>query len=222
MGVAWSDYQGIIFDCDGTLIDSEGKALTVFIQFLTHKNLITRKLEHALRHMEGISFYRIMADALPGIDIFNLLWQWAAYERKQVTTLPLYPGVRSMLSFLDDCHNSTLGLFTAHDKATAKRHLAENGVLGFFSFLWALEHYMPYGKADVLSLEMLIRCFQMEGIQRSRLVSVGDKPHVDAYVAQKAGIAFIGIAHTDARGDEFMRMGVPIDHIFSAVTDVPP
>lgn len=94
-------YDAILFDLDGTLIDTESIALTTGVQaFADHGFAVDTAFMHGLVGMDEPSAAVLIRAALPGVDLVAVNRQWRRAFQTGIENggLPLKPGAAELLA----------------------------------------------------------------------------------------------------------------------------
>lgn len=104
--VAWQSATGacgqltlkaLLFDMDGTLVDSDPIHIAVFIEFLAERGVVIDETDYMSR-IHGRQNVEIFRDFLPNADPHELdLAKEAAYRKKVGTTMEPIPGARELI-----------------------------------------------------------------------------------------------------------------------------
>ena len=191
--------KGIIFDLDGTLIDSMGVWHKVDIEFLT---------ENGIEPPEGISDkvkkMTIDASSQYFVDRFGLSCT-KEYVIKRIEELVrieyeqnimLKPHVRELLDFLDDC-GCPYGVATATYKSLAEAVLERCGILDRFRFLLTDIEY-PLGKKFP---DIFLGGAERLGISPAETLVAEDSLHC-IETAVSAGFTTVGVYDESSSADE--------------------
>jgi HAD superfamily hydrolase (TIGR01509 family) len=136
-GCAAMMYDAILFDLDGTLIDSESIALaTGMAAFAAHGHLVDHAFMHALVGKDEPTAARIIRAALPGVDLtaVNLHWR-KGFNDGVDAGLNLKPGARDLLPAL----TAPLAIVTSTGRAGAHRKLGIAGIADAFTHVVTLD-----------------------------------------------------------------------------------
>jgi HAD superfamily hydrolase (TIGR01509 family) len=130
-------YDALLFDLDGTLIDTESIAIeTGLAAFAAHGHSVTRDFLEQLVGKDDPTSEAIIRASLPGIDLsaVNRMHR-AAFAERVERGLPLKPGVTELLS------RATLpcAIVTSSRRDGAHRKLAIAGIAGSFSHIVTLD-----------------------------------------------------------------------------------
>ncbi|MBF0191109.1 MAG: HAD-IA family hydrolase [Magnetococcales bacterium] len=168
-------YDLVIFDCDGTLVDSlDGIVRSVNLA------LVEVGLEEALPReriagVVGLSLFEAMSVLLPE---YSPEWRARAvaaykshYQRLadggELTT-PLFPGVRATLESLRD-HGITMAVATGKSLRGLERTVREQRLQGFFEVLMTSDH--APSKPHPAMIEQILAA---TGAAANRSLMVGD------------------------------------------------
>lgn len=182
-------YQTIIFDLDGTVIDS-GPGVTHAVQYSLNKMGITVEDAGSLKHFIGPPLY----DSYQRYYGFDKAQQDRAieyyreyYEEKGVHENSLYDGMEQVLSSLKK-HHKFIALATSKPKNYAELILSELKIDSYFDLVCgaSLDHSMRE------KIEILGDCIYKSGQEKAGMVMVGDR-HFDVEGAQFHGIDSIGV-----------------------------
>lgn len=182
-------YETIIFDLDGTVIDS-GPGVTHAVQFSLAKMGITVEDASSLKHFIGPPLY----DSFQRYYGFDKTQQDRAieyyrdyYEKKGVHENSLYDGIITVLETLKE-RNKFVALATSKPKNYAEQILSELKISPYFDLVCgaSLDHSMRE------KIEILGDCIQKSGKEKSGMVMVGDR-HFDVEGAQFHQIDSIGV-----------------------------
>ncbi len=184
------DLRAVLFDLDGTLLDSFSGHFSAYQVTFKHFGL-SASLEDLLRvySPDWLAVYRAMG--LPEQHWAEADAIWLAEAARHAPQL--FPGTHELLGALQARY--TLGLVTSGSSERVKRDLARSGLDGRFRVV-VTGGDVCRPKPDP---EGLLKALGLLGVAPCQAVFVGDAA-ADALMAQAAGVAFIGML-TQFSGD---------------------
>ena len=182
----------IVFDCDGTLVDSQQLIVEAARQTLLAHALAPREAA-AVRAVIGLSLDLALAQLVPDADERTLMGLVATYRarwrllRTQGVLEPLFPRAREILGMLDR-NGHLLGMATGKSRAGLLEVLDHHGLTALFvSFQTADRHpSKPHPR-------MLEEAMRETGSAPAETLMVGDTSF-DMEMARAAGARAIGVA----------------------------
>jgi phosphoglycolate phosphatase len=187
----------VVFDWDGTLIDSAGAIVACMQASCRDLGLPVPDYEIA-SHVIGLGLHdalRLVAPDLAVADYPKMAERYRYHFLARDTELPLFPGTREMLGELRDAGH-TLAIATGKSRAGLARALETAGLEGVFAATRCADQCTPKPAPD-----MLLELMEQLDAPRSRTVMIGDTTH-DLQMAASAGVAGIGVhygAHPEAQ-----------------------
>lgn len=188
-----SDLRLVMFDCDGTLVDSQaaiGQSMASAFKDIGLRfpgNDIVKKIV-------GLSLHDAALILLPEVN-HDLAPALEAGYRKAFSTLrqndqvfePLYPGVRKTLEVLRD-ENILMGVATGKGQKGLEKTLAGHGISEFFDTLQTADHHP--GKPNP---SMLFTAMNETGVEPENTLFVGDTTF-DIEMGKSAGVKTLGVS----------------------------
>jgi 2-phosphoglycolate phosphatase len=177
----------IIFDLDGTLVDSFAGIHHALDLALNDLDGPTRDLEWVRRHV-GRGVKALMADAAGGLDEEELLSRFRVhYDRSVVEMSTPFPGVDSMLAAVSKTHR----LAIASNKPLRWVHQLVHH-LGWESGIAAMVAPESVNGVRKPDPAMVLALFERLGRRSEEALMVGDMP-IDAETGRSAGIPVVGV-----------------------------
>lgn len=203
-----------VFDCDGTLIDSQVNILRAMRQSFERHGLVPPD-DHATRRIVGLSLVESMRVLLPDAEpaLHNSLAQdyKHAFQRlradKALDPEPLYPGIAAIL---DDLRDSgwQLGVATGKSDRGLALALDHHGLSGHFITLQTADRHPSKPHPSMLHTAMADALAAAE-----QTVIIGDTVF-DMLMGANAGVRAIGVDwgyHDGAELIDAGATGVAID-----------
>jgi phosphoglycolate phosphatase len=139
-------YDLVIFDCDGTLVDSLDGIVRSANLAMVELGLADGLARERIAAVVGLSLPEAMRVLLPEASPEDhdraVAWYKSHYKRLadagELTT-PLFPGVRSTLERLRD-HGISMAVATGKSLRGLERTLQEQNLTGFFEVLMTSDH----------------------------------------------------------------------------------
>jgi len=180
-------YKTVIFDLDGTLVDSS-------VGIIKGVNDALNKMGHSAASPCQIQSYigPPIVDALiskHGLERerrteFNILFR-EIYNDKYLADTLLYPGIYNLLSNLSkECF---IGVATNKRKDSANMILKNLEIYEYIDIVEGMDSDMMSNKGD-----MIEKCITLSGVEKKDVVVIGDTSH-DESAAKACGVDFIGV-----------------------------
>jgi phosphoglycolate phosphatase len=181
----------IIFDLDGTLIDSRRDIATSVNELLVHFG--KPKLENErIYGFIGNGVRRLLERSLPSAspeEVERYLQVFLPiYRRHLLDTTRPYPGVRESLEIL--AKGRTLTVLTNKPREESVTVLKGLGLLSFFEIVYGGESF-PRRKPDPIGITAML---ENTGVARERALMVGDS-RVDYETARNASIPICMVSY---------------------------
>lgn len=182
--------MNIIFDLDGTIVDSAPLIVECFREVLRCAGKLEgARLDHSLigpplrESMAKLSGSEDPEDVVRLVDEFRLL-----YDDKVAERTPAYAGMEQLLASLKEA-GVTLHVATNKREHPTRKILANLGFAGFFEHVYAIDSAVP---AYACKAEMIAALLADAGIDSSSAIYVGDKME-DGEAADKNCMVFFGV-----------------------------
>lgn len=132
-------YDAILFDLDGTLIDTERLAIETGAEALAALGLTQHNdLLHSLIGLDQTQAGLIIGERLPEIDLEAFRSEWhQRFGVAMASGVPLKPGAEALVHDLS--RNHCLGLVTSSQRETATDKLTRSGLITAFRTVVARE-----------------------------------------------------------------------------------
>lgn len=201
----------IIFDVDGTLVDSQGDILAAMTHAFDGIGAAVPARSDILG-IVGLSLDVAMARLAPALstadhDRLTEGYKAAYMElRKQIgaaQSSPFYPGARAMLELLAVQPDTLLGVATGKSRRGLDKLLEGHGLEGMFVTSQVADHHPSKPHPS-----MIHAALRETGVEAANAVMIGDTSF-DMDMARAAGVAGIGVAwgyHGRARLDGATRI----------------
>jgi phosphoglycolate phosphatase len=195
-----------IFDCDGTLVDSQADiALAMEAAFAAHA--LPAPPRTLIRRIVGLSLTEAIRQLAPDADAQTTASLVAGYKdafrahRAAGTVLePLYDGIAALIAELD-ADGWLLGVATGKSDRGLVHCLERHGLSGHFVTLQTADRHPS--KPDP---SMVIACLDATGASAARTVMIGDTSY-DMAMAVNAGVRAIGVDWGYHHPDELIAAG---------------
>ncbi|MEY2884989.1 MAG: hypothetical protein RL490_2713 [Pseudomonadota bacterium] len=182
-----------VFDCDGTLIDSQVNILRAMADSFTRHGLVPPP-EHATRRIVGLSLLEAVQVLLPEAELAlqkSLAQDYkTAFQRlradRSLDPEPLYPGVADLLDGLRD-DGWLLGVATGKSDRGLALALAHHGLTGHFVTLQTADRHPSKPHPA-----MLHAALSEAGAATPSAVIIGDTVF-DIAMGGNAGVRAIGV-----------------------------
>lgn len=184
------NYQLVIFDWDGTVIDSTGLIVHT-IQAACRDVGLTPPDDARARHVIGLALDRALAYAVPEAtprQQQQLIERYRYHYVARDQQIPLYPGARETLEELQE-HGYLLAVATGKSRVGLDRSLQETGLAGFFDATRTADE--TFSKPHP---EMLNQILEELMIGPEQALMVGDTTH-DLQLAENAGVDAVAMTH---------------------------
>lgn len=196
----------VVFDCDGTLVDSQHSICTAMAQAFDDAKLVPPD-RMAILAIVGLSLPHAMARLLPdaGADLHAHLTErykqafHAMRGRGQVSE-PLYPGIADLIEKLNAA-GWLLGVATGKSDRGLALCLAQHGIGDRFVTLQTADRHPSKPHPS-----MLLQAMADAGASPQTTVMVGDT-HFDIDMGLAAGTRAIGVGWGYHRPQELMDAG---------------
>jgi phosphoglycolate phosphatase len=185
----------VIFDCDGTLVDSQNAIVATMEQAFVALGLALPTREE-MRAVIGLSLPEAFAALVPGCDAAaggELVARYRAGYRKAGPAVssdasPLFPGAAEAVAALARREDVVLGIATGKSRRGVARLVEREGWQGrFFTVQTADDHpSKPHPS-------MILRAMAEAGVGPAATVMVGDSTY-DMEMARSASVGAVGVA----------------------------
>lgn len=173
-------YKNIVFDIDGTLIDTEQPILSSLQKvILRHQNKMVALDE--LRFALGIPGKETL-EKLGIDDLEGALLLWDEYYQQYLPQIHPFPGVEPVLRALK-AKSFTLGIITSKTKREYQNDFCQLGLAHYFDYTICAEDSIKH-KPDP---EPMIRYLERAKAHSDEVLFVGDSIY-DMQCAQGAGV----------------------------------
>ncbi len=184
----------IVFDCDGTLIDSQHLIVKAMGAAFAANGLPAPARSKILRAV-GLSVLEAVTAISESLDetlVTNLAGAYraafAGLRQKPDFTEPLYPGARETIEALAADDNVLLGIATGKSRRGVDLFLEREGLADCFVTLQTADDAPSKPHP-----EMLLRAMSETGVRPQDTLMIGDTSY-DMQMAGNAGVAAIGVA----------------------------
>lgn len=183
----------ILFDCDGTLVDSQHHIIATMTQAFAACDL-PRPVAAAIRGTVGLSLVEAAAELLPGAErhlheaVADAYRQaYHAARLREEAEEPLFPGIAEMLVEL---HRGgyLLGVATGKGRRGLDAVLARHGLGDLFVTLQTADRAPSKPAPD-----MVYNALAETGATAAETVVIGDTTY-DMAMARNAGVAAVGVS----------------------------
>lgn len=184
----------IIFDCDGTLVDSQHMIVEAMATAFAASGLAPPDRALALRHV-GLSVVEAMS-AMTGLREHDALTKLAADYRSAFAALrrearlgePLFPGARETILTLAAREDVLLGIATGKSRRGVDMLLEREELQGVFATIQTADD-APSKPHPA----MIVQAMGMTGAVPEETVMIGDTSF-DMLMARAAGVPAIGVS----------------------------
>ncbi len=206
-----------IFDCDGTLVDSQANICMAMEHAFDEAGFVPPS-RHATRRIVGLSLVEAMRALMPEAD--DALHRDMAERYKTafftlrgngLVNEPLYDGIASLLSELDES-GWLLGVATGKSDRGLERCLDEHGVKGLFVTLQTADRHPSKPHPS-----MIFQALADSGAAVSEAVMIGDTVY-DIQMGVAAGCKTIGVGWGYHPLDELREAGA--DHLVETMDEL--
>lgn len=182
----------VVFDLDGTLIDSEALIVGA-VRDSFHAVDEAVPSDDAIRAISGITARDAIAILAPTADAARvevLLESYITHYTRRTAQArePMFEGALAALDRLQAAPETILAVATGKGYPGAVTLLEHHGIIGRFKSIETPTHNR--GKPDPQMLQMAM---QKAGVSAARTAMVGDTVH-DMRMARAAGVKAIGVA----------------------------
>ena len=197
----------IVFDCDGTLVDSQHLIVEAMGAAFAANALPVPARSRVLRHV-GLSVPEAVAAISGSLDeevVTNLSAAYraafSALRQKPGFVEPMYPGAREALLSLAEEADVVLGIATGKSRRGLDLFLAREGLAPMFATLQTADDAPSKPHP-----EMLRRAMAETGMTPADTVMIGDTSF-DIEMAGNAGVRAIGVEWGYHTAEELRRAG---------------
>lgn len=184
-------YSLIIFDWDGTLIDSAERIVTCMQVAMREVGLPVRD-DTAIRNIIGLGLPEAFAQLYPDLGLAEMEMIKEYYSRHFVSSrIPpssFFPGVEELLSSLHK-QAFTLAVATGKSRRGLNRVFDETSVGHFFSATRCADETLSKPHP-----QMIYEILEETGVARERALMIGDT-EFDMEMAERAGIDRVGVSY---------------------------
>ena len=183
-------YELIVFDWDGTLLDSAG-AIVQAIQSACRDLNLPVPDDHSARHVIGLGLVDAMRHAVPDLAPENYQAMVERYRHHYLSgdhQLLLFPGVPEMLNRLKSAGH-ILAVATGKSRLGLERALDHSGLRPLFQASRCADecHSKPHP-------QMLDELMEEFGVAAESTVMIGDTSH-DLLMASNAGVDSLAVTY---------------------------
>jgi len=188
-------YKLVIFDWDGTIMDSVGRIVSC-VKTVQQASGLELSSEQAIKDIIGLSLDKALLTLTPNLNSQQLATMVEAYRVEYVendlTPTPIFTAFESLLMALRQ-QGTLIAIATGKGRSGLDRVIAQSGFGHYFcDTVCATE---ANSKPDPQMIELLLARL---GIEHDQAVMIGDSS-LDMAMAQHAGVDAIGVtygAHT--------------------------
>lgn len=185
------DFQCLVFDWDGTLIDSIERIVTS-LQAAARKTCDLHIEDSAARDVIGMGLMEAMHALIPDANEQQLDAAADAYRQDYLydnkVPMHLFDGVEDMLSELKAA-GYQLAIATGKSRVGLDRSLNDLAMWEYFATTRCAGEYLSKPHP-----QMLLSIMQDLGVSNAATLMIGDSEH-DMRMANNAGVAAIGVTH---------------------------
>lgn len=183
------DYDLIVFDWDGTVMDSAAEIVVAMQRAIQDIGLPERSPER-MRELIGLGINDVLGRLFPEADVERVRSLLTAYRRRYTApggqSRP-FPGAREAIVGLHG-HGYELAIATGKSRRGLDRNLAETGMARYFRYSRCADETVPKPAPDMME-EILLRA----ATPPERALMVGDTEY-DMLMATAAGVRSVGVA----------------------------
>ncbi|MEL7092952.1 MAG: HAD-IA family hydrolase [Pseudomonadota bacterium] len=186
----------VVFDVDGTLVDSQGDIVASMTEaFDTVGHALPARAQ--VVSTIGMSLHAAMARLAPGTDAHGVDALVSAYKQSYVRrraeagsqhSSPLFPGARDVLDRLHAQPETLLAVATGKSRRGLRLLIDGHGLHGLFQSQQCADDHPSKPHPS-----MLLTALAETGVAASDAVMVGDTTY-DRDMAAAAGVPFVGVS----------------------------
>ncbi len=194
---------GVIFDCDGTLVDSLGEAMESFNYALRKVDQKLREPEEIKRHFGAAAdriFIKILRDEKLGLQAFE---HYLDHQSELALRTQMHRGVQNLLEQLRE-KKIPMAIVTGRHARDLDLVLKPHGIAHEFTALIA-DSQLPQSKP---APDGLLLAAQIMGLDPRNTVYIGDSP-TDIQAAHAAGAKSIAALWDSLANTEQMKAENP-------------
>ena len=198
----------VVFDCDGTLVDSHG-AIVRTVQRAFAREGLAVPTDEAVRERVGLSMHAFVADLVGDLDPVRVEGLIAAYRDEYVRGRelegdePLFPGIRALLDELV-ARGVLLGVATGKSRRGLRSVIETHDLASLFVTLQTADD-APSKPHPAMVLQAIAEA----GVSAHTTVVVGDSIH-DVTAARAAGADAIGVSWGSHPGARLLDAGARV------------
>lgn len=182
-------YSLIVFDWDGTLIDSAGTIVQCIQDAARDMALEVPEPERA-RHVIGLGLHDSLRHAVPGLAAERYP-EFAGHYRRHFLAredaMLLFPGIRELLDALS--RDRMLAIATGKSRRGLERALDADGLRSFFSASRCADETNPKPHPA-----MLLELMRQSAVGKENTLMIGDTSH-DLEMANAAGVDALAVSY---------------------------
>ena len=205
-------YRLIVFDWDGTIIDSASSIAECIRQSARDMNLPVPSVERA-SHVIGLGLHDSLRLAVPELQAHQYPEFVANYRRHFLAredSMALFSGMKDVLSEFSKTH--TLAIATGKSRRGLDRALAATGVGPYFAASRCADETSPKPHPA-----MLLELMNELGFSKDQVLMIGDTSH-DLEMARAAEVDAVAVTY-GAHPEDGLRACKPLN-CFSTVTSL--